>query len=241
MSELSGFQPVVYNTTRYNTEDIKQICLASWSGWLPSRLVVSYYTPSKSAKNSYSESTGGQGLFVKLLRNGDEKNNVKELKLIKPTRFDGVSDLEQIVAATSGEAPPDLIRQVMHRCYLLRRWRGNDGGPPWVESIITDYKKKEMDKVIERKKLRLRFEAADPSTEVLDWRLRLSQLLECRNQKDAQLSDVARGIAANQKSIDSAVRQVERLTVQQAKLQKVLDENFADIKALLVEGKEFAQ
>jgi len=160
---------VLFNTTRYSTEDLEKIVLAAWEGteWRPEQLTVSYYSPSKSMKEQYQQ-LANTGLFVKALRNGDEGYRSKNLCITRPTRFDGVHELEVLAAAASNEAPEEVIQQILWRLYLMVRWKHSERGPSW--SCLRPSRSFRASKAIAQHSLRLRFDKKDPAKDILRWR-----------------------------------------------------------------------
>lgn len=158
---------IVLNKTRYYTEDLQNLADKTLQKYrICSYIVVEYYTPSKGARESYMDAMG-TGLFVKFLRTGDHDNLYrKSLKLVKPTRFPGISDLEALGTA-DGEGPRELVRQVIHRLRMMSRFAYSHKRPGAVDA---SYNIRDLDKFVESNGLRLRFRTRDPSREELLWR-----------------------------------------------------------------------
>jgi hypothetical protein len=200
---------LIYNTTRYLTEDIESIFRAVVGNqYKPGRVTVSYYSVSKQAKDAYKESRG-TGLFVKMLRNGDEHSHFKALKLVRPTRFEGISELEQLAVTAANEAPGEAIRQVMRRIHLMKRWQWSDKGPGWYESCISRAEAEKMDLLIEKQALKLRFNTRDPSSELKAWRLKLVEAKAELYRRRSHLLGTNRDIERTEKALMS---NRERLT-----------------------------
>ena len=162
---------VIFNKTRYRTEDLEKIVLAALHRhpWRPDQLTVSYYSPSKSMKEQYQQ-LADTGLFVKALRNGDEGHSHKSLCITRPTRFDGVHELEVLAAAASNEAPEEVIQQIFWRMHLMARWKYNDSGPSWGCLCPTRSFRAGVSKMTAQHSLRLRFNKKDPAEDILKWR-----------------------------------------------------------------------
>lgn len=181
MDDLRSITRRIFNKTRYRTEDIAMVVKAGCPRGLTWSLVVDYYQPSKKAKETWSgshrwcDSIVPRGLFVKLQRNGDEQNYAeKGLSLIKPTRFDGASELEQL-AAMSGEAPKAVVIQMLHRLKLMQRYHGEDRGPDYQTATLAQYEVEAYLKIMDRHNLSLGFGEEEPSKNpsLLEWRRRV--------------------------------------------------------------------
>jgi hypothetical protein len=200
---------LVYNTTRYFTEDIVRIVDATVGRltWRPHQITVSYYSVSKKAKEDY-RATRDTGLFVKMLRNGDEDSASKVLKLVKPTRFDGISELEQLAVTSDNQAPAEVVRQLMRRVSLMRRWQWAEKGPGWWAGQISKEDAAKMDVAIKARGLKLRFNNRDPSPALKAWRKKL--VCEERNsqnkrakleQTNAIIQQTERALMANRERL----------------------------------------
>jgi hypothetical protein len=199
----------ILNKTRYRTKDIARIVEVSGErvGW---PLTVDYYQPSKRAKEMWADVHAAygapRGLFVKLQRNGDEQNYVgKGLNLIKPTRFDGASELEQL-AAMSGEAPHAVIYQILHRLYLMRRWHREDKGPDWRSAVLNSIEVGRYRELVDKHGLKLRFNDKDPSEEVVEWREMVVNQRSAVIQSRSNVKSTKRSIS----NIEDSIRRYQR-------------------------------
>lgn len=212
---------VLFNKTRYSTKDLEKIVLAALS-WRPEQLTVSYYNPSKSMKEQYQQ-VADTGLFVKALRNGDEDSFLKNLCITRPTRFDGVHELEVLAAAASNEAPEEVIQQILWRLDLMVRWKHNQSGPSWYCLCPTSSFRAFASKVIAQHSLRLRFDKKDPDEDILKWR------------QEVVLGQIAlRAAALKREGTQREVSQVERLLVQTTK--RLKDARETEAKDLVTEA-----
>jgi hypothetical protein len=167
------------NNTRYFTEDIAHIVEALGGGVGGSRdrawqVTVDYYSASKDSFDYY-KSRHGVGLYVKLMRNGDESSWHKDLKLVKPTRFKGLSELEQLAALANNEAPNQVICQLMKRFRLMAQMDFAHKGPSWARALISPNELTQMNRFVKENQLKLRFHDRDPSPDIKDWRRKLGE------------------------------------------------------------------
>lgn len=208
---------LVCNETAYDTEDLTQILLTQFEWWRPGGVVtVSYYSPSRQAQKDYLQHNQ-VGLHVKLLRNGDEATKEKEVKLVKPRTWQGLSELERLAYVEI--APPEVIRQLMRRAWLLRRWEGKREGPAWHYSTLSAHERNVMDRVIAEKGLQLRH-YREPSDELIEWRRKVvaaksshaASAYQVRNM-DSSLEAMRRNAVTLQKQYETLVAQKEQATV----------------------------
>jgi len=225
----------IYNTTRYYTEDIEKLAVAIWGTWYrPTRLTVVYYAVNKAARASYAKD-GGKGLFVKMLRNGDEHESWKNLRIIRPTRFDGISELEQIAASGSGSAPLELVRQVLRRLDTIRKYAGLHR-PSWQVQFFSRRETAQLNELIEEHQLRLRFHTNEPLPSVLAWREQLISHAASFRLAQQDLQTLERAIEEVESKIETGQARLAVVREQKTIHENRLTQAQVNLRQLLQEG-----
>jgi hypothetical protein len=222
--------PIIDNQTRYRTEDLEAIVVATlealkdWRKFASfTRLRFGYYSPSKNAKAAFLEEYRTP-LFVKLSRYTLDaaRQNEKRLRQMgldrwtwdidlarpTPTSFDDCHELVKLATTAEMKVPPAMVQQIGWRLLfaVTDRYPGFNQ-PPKDPSI-----RRSLDEAL--KGLTLGFDAREPEASVKERRKELAEAEQERRRKLFLVDYYGRRIADEEKDIHRytthRMREIER-------------------------------